>query len=282
VARGGGAGASAACAGAVGPCVNGARTVAVTVNLLTNKATNIKSFSGINGVIVMIIGGWLLLNSTGIVRVGFWELFWPMILIGIGSVLVLQAFRRHTREASGADADNTLTVFAVMSGVKRTSTAAHFRGGEITAVMGGAQLDLRLATIPPGEEATLDVFAIMGGFELFVPSSWAVVTPIVPVMGAVEDKRLPALPGADSLGGKTPPRLVLRGLILMGGIEIKICTWSLIMCPSWISLSRCCASSRSTGPNSRRKSPKSFCLRYFGIHTRWYLHTHFVCARLCN
>jgi predicted membrane protein len=178
--------------------------------------------SGVNGVIVMIIGGWLLLNSTGVVRVGFWEMFWPMILIGIGSVLVLQAFRRHTRESSGTDADNTLTVFAVMSGVKRTSTAARFRGGEITAVMGGAQLDLRMATIPPGEEATLDVFAIMGGFELFVPSSWTIATPVVPVMGAVEDKRLPPLPGsADDLGGKAAPRLVLRGLILMGGIEIK-------------------------------------------------------------
>src|SRR5687767_8359323 len=58
---------------------------------------------GVNGVIVMLIGGWLLLNSIGIVRVGFWEMFWPMILIGIGSVLVLQAFRRRTREASGAD-----------------------------------------------------------------------------------------------------------------------------------------------------------------------------------
>ena len=178
--------------------------------------------SGVNGIIVMIIGGWLLLNSTGIVRVGFWQLFWPMVLIGIGSVLVLQAFRRQTRESAGADADNTLTVFAVMSGVNRKSTAARFRGGEITAVMGGAQLDLRLATIPPGEEATLDVFAIMGGFELFVPPSWTVATPLVPIMGAVEDKRLPALPGsADGLGGQAPPRLVLRGMILMGGIEIK-------------------------------------------------------------
>ena len=82
--------------------------------------------SGINGVIVMLIGGWLLLNSLGIVRVRFWEMFWPMVLIGIGSVLVSQALRRRTREVSGADADNTLAVFAVMSGMKRVSTAAAF------------------------------------------------------------------------------------------------------------------------------------------------------------
>jgi predicted membrane protein len=177
---------------------------------------------GVNGVIVMLIGGWLLLNSIGIVRVGFWEMFWPMILIGIGSVLVLQAFRRRTREASGADADNTLAVFAVMSGIKRVSTAARFRGGEITAFMGGAQLDLRQATIPPGEEAALEIFIIMGGCEVVVPSSWTVVTPLVPIMGGIEDKRLAPLPGGtESIGGRPAPRLVLRGMVLMGGIEIK-------------------------------------------------------------
>jgi predicted membrane protein len=177
---------------------------------------------GVNGVIVMIIGGWLLLNSVGVLRVRFWEMFWPMVLIGIGSVLVMQAMRRHTRQALGADADDTLNVFVVMGGMKRTSTSQRFRGGEVTTIMGGAQLDLRQATIPPGEEAALDIFAIMGGCEIVVPQSWAVVTPLVPIMGGIDDKRLPALPAAsETFGGKPAPRLVLRGVLLMGGIEIK-------------------------------------------------------------
>jgi predicted membrane protein len=178
--------------------------------------------SGINGIIVMLIGGWLLLNSLGILRVRLWEMFWPMVLIGIGAMLVMQAIGRRTREATGAYSDDTLAVFAVMSGVKRTSTSTRFRGGEVTAVMGGAHLDLRQATIPPGEEAVLDIFAIMGGCEITVPPSWTVATPIVPIMGGVDDKRLPLLPGAESVVGAPPaPRLVVRGLLLMGGIEIK-------------------------------------------------------------
>ena len=177
---------------------------------------------GINGIIVMIVGGWLLLNSIGILRVRFWEMFWPMILIGIGSVLVMQAMRRHTRATSSGDTDDTLNGFVVMGGIKRTSTAQHFRGGEITAIMGGAQLDLRQATIPPGEEASLEILAVMGGCEIIVPPSWTVVTPIVPIMGGIDDKRLAPLPGgAEIIGGKPAPRLVLRGLLLMGGIEIK-------------------------------------------------------------
>ena len=178
--------------------------------------------SGTNGVIVMLIGGWLLLNSLDIVRVRFWELFWPMVLIGIGSVLVSQALRRRTREVSAADADATLAIFAVLSGVKRVSTSQRFRGGEITALMGGAHIDLRQASIAPGEEASLDIFALMGGCEIKVPPSWSVVTPIVPVMGAVEDKRQAPLPGgAETIGGGPAPRLVLRGMVVMGGIEIK-------------------------------------------------------------
>lgn len=178
---------------------------------------------GVNGIIVMIIGGWLLLNTLGILQVRFWELFWPMVLIGIGAALVAQSMRRRNRESAGADVDDSITAFAVLGGVKRSSLATRFRGGEVTAFMGGAHIDLRQATIPPGEEAVLDIFAVMGGCEIVVPSSWTVATPIVPVMGGIDDKRLAPLPGTAEapLGGRPAPKLVLRGLLLMGGIEIK-------------------------------------------------------------
>src|SRR5215470_11926011 len=54
-----------------------------------------------------------------------------------------------------------------------------------------------------------------------------------------------------------------------GGIEISMCTWSDIRCPSsiWHSLRR--ASSRNTLPNCRRTYPNSSFLRYFGVNTTW-------------
>src|SRR5688500_5643604 len=143
---------------------------------------------GANGIVVMIIGAWLLLNTLGIVRLRFWELFWPMVLIGIGTVLVMQAMRRRTQEAAGADSDDTLTIFAVMAGVKRSSLSTRFRGGEVTAFMGGFQIDLRQAVIPPGEEAVIELLIGMGGGEIIVPPSWTVATPVVPIMGGVDDK----------------------------------------------------------------------------------------------
>ena len=177
---------------------------------------------GVNGIVVMAIGGWLLLNSLGIVRVRFWEMFWPIILICIGTTLVMQTLRRRD-DAGLPGADDTLTVFAVLSGVKRTSAAARFRGGEVTLFMGGGHIDLRQATIPPGQEAVIDIFAVMGGCEIAVPPSWTIATPLVPVMGGVEDKRLPVLPGGmeSTPAGVAPPRLVLRGFVMMGNVQIK-------------------------------------------------------------
>ena len=177
---------------------------------------------GVNGIIVMLVGGWLLLNSLGVVKVRFWELFWPMVLITIGTILVAQTLGRRSRDASATDADQTLNGIAVLSGLKRISTARRFRGGELTFFMGGGHIDLSQATIPPGEEAVLDIFSVIGGCQIIVPPSWTVLTPLVPIMGGIEDKRVSALPSVESvISGHQPPRLVLRGLLVMGGIEIK-------------------------------------------------------------
>jgi predicted membrane protein len=127
--------------------------------------------------------------------------------------------------AGFANADNSpnVSIFSIMSGVKRASNASPFRGGDITAFMGGAHLDLRMAQIPPGGEAVIDVTTIMGGVEIAIPSTWAVATPIVPFMGAIEDKRLPPLPvdGRIPVPDANTPRLVIRGFVMMGNVELK-------------------------------------------------------------
>jgi predicted membrane protein len=113
-----------------------------------------------------------------------------------------------------------ISIFAIWSSVRRTSAASPFRGGDITAIMGGGQLDLRQAVIPAGEEAVLDIVAVMGGVEIMVPSDWEVATPLIPFMGGVEDRRFP--PATDPTAPKSPSRrLVLRGLVMMGGVHIK-------------------------------------------------------------
>ena len=169
---------------------------------------------------LMFLGGWLLLNTLGIVRVGFWTLFWPAALIALGAKLVEQAIGYGpSRTAPRAGSTN---LFAVLGGSKRTNTDHPFTGGQMTALMGGCQLDLRQATIAPGDEAIIDILAVMGGVEVWVPAGWSVLSEVVPILGAVDDKRLPMMPAVVEAGAAAAPsRLVLRGYVVMGGLTLN-------------------------------------------------------------
>jgi predicted membrane protein len=169
------------------------------------------------GSVWLLLGTWLLLNSLGIVRVGIGQVFWPLVLVFIGVKLVTHAMRH---EVNPGTAGSGASLFAVMGESKRISNENPFKGGQMSAFMGGCQMDLRQAVIPGGGEAVIDVFSIMGGLEVWVPSNWTVVSQIVPVMGSVDDKRLP-MPPPQVPATDTPPRLVLRGQIVMSGLTIK-------------------------------------------------------------
>src|SRR5688500_5963930 len=138
----------------------------------------------------ILFGTWLLLNTLNIVQVGFWELFWPVVLMLIGGSLVMQTMRHGGWPRSSGTGAPSSNLFAVMGESKRHLDDNPFRGGSMTAFMGGCVLDLRQASIAPGQEAFIDVLAIMAGHEIVVPVGWEVVSQIVPIMGSVEDKRL--------------------------------------------------------------------------------------------
>jgi predicted membrane protein len=108
-------------------------------------------------------------------------------------------------------------LFSILGRDNQVNSASRFRGGEITSVMGESVLDLRQATIPPGEEAVLDVFTMMGGLVIRVPAEWMVDVQAVPVMGGIKDQRV----GRVEAGTTTPPRLVVRGSLMMGGLSIR-------------------------------------------------------------
>src|SRR5262245_18068463 len=128
------------------------------------------------------------------------------------------AERSRTAKASS---DGKVRLLAVMGGEEYVGTT-DFGGGEMTAFMGGTVLDLRGATIPSGEERVVEVHTLMGGAEIRVPQNWAVSLDVTPMLGGVNDQR--RRPGGDRTEDReapTPPRLVLRGNVVMGGVVLK-------------------------------------------------------------
>lgn len=168
----------------------------------------------------MFVGAWLLLNTLDIVRVGFWQLIWPLLLVLVGISLIRQAmgrspipFRRGTTAGTG-----DVSLFAMWSQSRSNVDSGVLRRGSMTSLMGGCVLDARHATMPP-EGAVLDVFAIMGGVEVRVPAEWTVVTDVASVMAGIDDKRRPV--ATPAVPGHATPRLVIRGVVVMGGLMIK-------------------------------------------------------------
>ena len=191
--------------------------IAVGVSVLSRRRDQHGRFWG---GLWIFIGVWLLLNTLGVVSVGFWQLFWPFVMIMFGVNLILQTLRRGPQSRQNV-ATGAARLFAIMGESKRSITDNPFRGGHMTAFMGGCQLDLRQATIPPGEEASVEVFAMMGGHEIWVPSGWVVISHVVPIMGSVEDKRLPMMPPALNAEQGPAPRLLIYGYLVMGGLTIN-------------------------------------------------------------
>lgn len=169
--------------------------------------------SAFGGLVWIAIGGWLLADNLDLVSVSFWRLWPGIVILLIGASLVAGGLRPGPRaRPAQATSDDSVRMFALMGGHERGNSSKRFRGGEMTAVMGGCGLDLRQAELEGGE-AALEVFALMGGIEIKVPEGWRVVSNVVPVMGGVEDKTRAARDGG--------PRLVLNGVVVMGGVEVR-------------------------------------------------------------
>ena len=168
------------------------------------------------GAALIAAGVILTLQSMGIVAFR-WRDWWPVLLIAGGILVIFKGLfgRRlayHDRDVrSTAGSESHVDAVAVMSGNKMRNDSQDFRGGEITAVMGGVELDLRQASIQGN--ATLRVFAMWGGIVIRVPGDWSVAANGVPLLGGIEDKTVPP--------ANPVKRLVIEGYAIMGGVEIK-------------------------------------------------------------
>ncbi len=180
------------------------------------KIYNARTGSGyVIGGVLVAAGVWITLAHLGLIH--FRIHVWPLFLIGAGVVLILNRGKGNNRQRDAGvvvgdtSDDGQVDLVGIMSGNTVKMDNADFRGGEITVVMGGVDLDLRNATIV--HEAVIHVSVLWGGIVLRVPRGWKVVTQGVPIMAGIEDKTEQAT--------DNDKKLIIKGMVLMGGLEIK-------------------------------------------------------------
>ncbi len=163
-----------------------------------------------SGVILSAAGALLLLANLHYLRFSLWD-YWPLVLVAIGGSIVWQALERERGLPAGSE--EVVNGFAIMSGVVRSCNSQSFRGGDLTAIMGGCEIDLRQASIKDGE-AAFQLLAFWGGIEIKVPEDWSIRSSVIPILGGFEDKTRPPRDGS----AKT---LFIKGFAIMGGIEVR-------------------------------------------------------------
>ena len=170
-----------------------------------------------SGVIVMAVGGFFLIPMIFRETFHAYNMFWPSIFIIIGVIFISSKRRGWNSVASaGIVGDDYIDYVNVFSGGERQIVSENFKGGRISAVFGGMELDLTKAKLAPGRNE-LEIACVFGGATFIVPDDWNISIEVTPVLGGFSDSRK-LIPGRII---DTTRQLVIKGAVVFGGGEIK-------------------------------------------------------------
>ena len=189
-------------------------------------------FRGGKWLVVLFIGAAFLAEDF---YPGFYisNFFWPAVIVFIGLSMMLRPKRRmgwykhrmkwnkHAMKygnvadfVSAEESGDRIESVNVMGGCKKKILSKDFKGGEVTCVFGGAEIDLSQADI--NGIITLELIQVFGGTKLIVPAHWTIRhTETVSFLGGIEDKR------PRNMQQDETKILVLKGTSVFGGIQIN-------------------------------------------------------------
>lgn len=178
-----------------------------------------------SGYILLAVGGFFMLNKVYDFNINFWQAFWPIVLIFVGGAIIINSNRnRHSgfglRSSNSPDGPftdaDTIDEVTIFSGVEKSVTSKNFRGGKITSIFGGSEINLVQAELTEGQNS-IEMVAIFGGATLIVPPDWDVKVDVTAVFGGFTDKRYKR----TDFTADPKKTLIIHGAVIFGGGEIK-------------------------------------------------------------
>jgi predicted membrane protein len=177
------------------------------------------------GGVLVILGVLFQLDALGFARFTWGEI-WPIAIIGAGVLVMWSSLKARKfsafvgKIAAGPQGDprTTLSEVAVFGAIERRITSQDFQGGNINAIFGSVELDLRDATILQ-DEAILEINSVFGSVELRVPEAWQIVSRGQAAFGSFQDDTR----NYRTENAATPLRksLILTGAAVFGSVEIR-------------------------------------------------------------
>lgn len=121
---------------------------------------------------------------------------------------------RNRNKYAGIDKNDIVDSVNFFGGSHQKVYSQNFKGGDVIAVFGGADINLTQADFEG--VIKLDVVAIFGGVKIIIPPGWEVKSEVTAIFGGIDDKR--------TLGvAATEPRkvLIIEGVAMFGGVDIR-------------------------------------------------------------
>jgi predicted membrane protein len=215
----------------------------IAIGLIILARNNFQNKNGL-GVFLIIFGSFFLVSKYFALPFDIRPFLIPVGLILFGLYLILKKSRDNQKfnedffmsyqkrkevtqdeaigaegpqhqNVSGFDHAEVLNAQALFTGIQRRIFSKNFKGGKISAIFGGIEIDFSQADFDG--EASINLETAFGGVKLVVPPHWDVQVQIGTVFAAgVEDKRIynPAAVDKSKV-------LKIYGSVVFGGLEIK-------------------------------------------------------------
>jgi predicted membrane protein len=192
-------------------------------------AIGVVSFIGrenrVPGIILIVIGGFFLIPRVFDLDFNFAQLFWPLILICVGVLILFRKFPhpRNWKNRMGNSPDNIMAandqgyIFEdhIFSGTEKRIVNKEFKGGRVNVIFGGIKLDFTQAGLAEGNNE-LEINVVFGGATVIVPCEWKVQLKNTSIFGGFSDKRYCIKDTTD------PSRVfIIKASSVFGGGEIK-------------------------------------------------------------
>ena len=204
------------------------------------------NFKNCTSFILIGIGGFYLL----FLNFGFGgeQVFWPILIIAVGLIYIFKPKRRHyfhnkywqssnTQNPTETDMNQTaktttgdftestaksdtnpndfIVTKSIFSGINTNVISKDFKGGYISAIFGGSEIDLTQADIK--DTAMIKFEIVFGGIKMIIPSHWTVHNEIEGMFHGIDDRRK----YNPSVVVDPNKILILKGSVVFGGIDIR-------------------------------------------------------------
>lgn len=148
------------------------------------------------------------------------NILWPVLIIAFGLYILLKhplnwAFYRNRFINRKVNRD-TIDEVTIFGGGHKAVITDNFKGGNLTAVFGGFEIDLSQCRLAEGENV-IDVFLLFGGANFLVPRDWDIRVSVAPIFGGFSNK-VRKDPG---IAIDTTRTLIIKGVTIFGGGELK-------------------------------------------------------------